>query len=113
VFPPSKVGEDPGTLFDRCSTGGSPSSAKASAPVSPLINQRIEFAIKLANVEYRQAAKSIGAVRTRAATSDSAHLKMEWPPKVSRAAVSLLSRLPPAHGSQSNQAHSAKGGTDG
>jgi hypothetical protein len=90
VFPPSKVGENSGTLFDRCSTRGSPSSARASAPLSPLINGAIEFATKLANVGYRQVvvsaieAKLIGAVKTRPATSDIAHLKMERPPKVCR-----------------------------
>ena len=55
------------------------SSARASAPLSPLINEAIEFATKLANVGYRQVvvstieAKLIGADRTHAAISDIAH----------------------------------------
>jgi hypothetical protein len=65
-----------------------------------LLNEAIEFATKLANVGYRQVvvstieAKLIGAVKTRAATSDIAHLKMERPPKVSRAAVPFLASCP-------------------
>jgi hypothetical protein len=93
MFPPAKLGENPGNLFDRCSTRGSVSSARASPPSPPLSNEAIEFATELPNVGYRQAAgstieaKLIGAVRTHAATPDIAHLKMERPPKVSRAAV--------------------------
>jgi hypothetical protein len=78
MFPPAKL-ENPGNLFDRCSTRGSTLSARASAQSSPLSHKAIEFATKLANVGYRQAvvsiieAKLIGAVRTRASTSDIAH----------------------------------------
>jgi hypothetical protein len=75
VIFPRKLGENQGTSFDRCSTHDPPSSARASAPSSPLSNKAIEFAAKLASVDYRQAvvstieAKLICAVKTRAATS--------------------------------------------
>ena len=80
VISPRKLGENQGTLFDRCSAHGSPSSVRTSAP-SSLSNETIKYAPKLANIGYRRLggitteARLIGAFRTHATASDIAHVE--------------------------------------
>jgi hypothetical protein len=82
VISPSKLGENQGTLFDRCSTRGSPSSARGSAPSAAPSNG--------ANIE----AKLVRAVKTCAATSNIAHTENVTAAKVSRAAAPFCFLLP-------------------